>query len=419
MTTEQKNLKYKFIAYVYYPLQYLIVRFALFGFILQPDLIDMYNGFNISGIVKVVTDFIFALPDVVDVEYYGFIIFNIIPYLIRLIYELRNIIVFVFALIQLIEFIRYTIKINEYKADSETRVLCNIGAPGSGKSSRAGYDAVLLAQKMWQRLQDEYRLYKPYVSEWIKTNNTSKLKQWREIEKAYIYNSNNAVIPCLWSNIPIMVRGEYSSPLTIQHLKQGKYIPYLSVIYIDEVGALLPVEMSNDKILTISDFFRLCRHFGDWRIICTEQCPDNVYIDTRRVVGLNVYMLSQKWSNKPLVLLGLFNLLKFIWRKKFPDGNKKFSDVLIVLDNVISHIGARKYQYCKEKNVTMVDVPQITKEFKKVKTMYLPPRLNYQYDDRTYKELYKAKNGAYNTEFYTDLILQDTITNRERCLRAK
>ncbi len=52
----------------------------------------------------------------------------------------------------------------------------------------------------------------------------------------------------------------------------------------------------------VSDFFRLVRHFGNWRVVGTEQDSENIYIDVRRVVSKNQYMLGQKWVLKPYLL---------------------------------------------------------------------------------------------------------------------
>ena len=413
MTYEQKHLKFKIFAFLYYPMQYIIIRCLVLGVALQPSLIDFYNGFNIKGIMTVVIDFISHLDNVMTAEHYLFIIVNIIPYLIKLLWACRNIIIYIFVLIQFVNFIIYTIEINTYKADDKNVVTIRIGQPGSGKSSSGGFEAVALAEKMWQELKYKFWEYKSLIGKWKKEKNKAKIKEWQEIKDSYYYYITNDCIPCLWSNIPLQANGQKSSILTYQHALQEKKIPYYSVLLFDEVGSIFTVAMSKDKPLTVSDFYRLCRHFGDYRIICTEQDPENIFIDVRRVVAQNIYMLSQKWTNKPLILVCLFAILKKICMQ-YTKGNKKLAQFMRFLRTAISFVGARKYKYVVQQNTELQEIEQR----QKIKKYYLPPHLNYQYDDRTYKNLYLCKNKGIEAKIFKTLSLENTADNKKKYLKS-
>lgn len=413
-THEQKHLKFKIFGLLYYPLQYFIVRLIVLGSALEPTLLDFYNGFNVSSILSVVYDFLGHLDEVLTAEHYLFIILNIVPYLIKLIFQSRYIIVFVFALVQFINFIQYQISIFTYKPNTKNVVTIKIGQPGSGKSSSGGYDAVSVANKMWQELQYKYWEYKSLIGEWIKNNNYEKILEWYEIRDSYEYYMTNDCVPCLWSNIPLCVNGQYTSVLNFENASQNKRIPYYSVLFFDEVGSIFTVAMSKDKPMTVSDFFRLCRHFGDYKIFATEQDPENIFIDVRRVVASNIYMLSQTWTNKPLLLNLIYSLLK-LFALKFDKGNKILAKSLRFMRTAISYVGARKYKYVEQQNTEL----QAYKERERIKTYYLPTNLNYQYNDRTYKNLYLCKDKKIETEIFNTLTLPDTTENRQKYLKSK
>jgi len=416
-TDEQKNLKNKLVAYIYYPLQYFIIRSLVFGFIVNIDIITLYNAFNVKGITALVLEFISHLPQTLQAEHYLFIISNIFPYLLRLVWESRNIILYAFGLWQFIIYIKYIVMIHTYKPDNKAVLSEKIGAPASGKSSKGGYDFILQCNNQWDILQKEFWHEKSRVQEYKRNGNKAALIKWREIKQAYFYNITNAVIPCGWSNIPIQYKGEKTSILTIAYLQQKKRLPYRSVLFIDEIGSLVTVEMSKDKPLDISDFFRLCRHFADLKIITTEQCPENVYIDFRRVVGNIEYMLEQKHINKPLVLNLAYYLLEKYAMKKYPNGNEKLSRFLARFANMISYIGARQYKYVNQQSTDMQAVKQLEKKFNRIKTVCLPPNLNYQYNDRTFKLLYKVFKKCPQAAVFKDLLIN--IKDKAAYLRDK
>lgn len=413
-TYEQKTLKFKFIAVLYFPLQYFLVRFLLLGTQIQPSLLEFYNGFNLGGIATVILDFIKYLPDNFTAENYIFLLANIIPYLFRLAWELRFIALYVYVAYELIIFIKSNISILKTKPNLNNVVTVKIGMPGCGKSSSAIYEAVLTAKKMWADVQYKYWEYKSLIGKWKKDGNIQKILEWYEIRDTYEYYITNECIPCLWSNIPLMVDGQNVSVLNYDNASQNKKIPSFSVLFFDEVGSIFTTAMSKDKPLTVADFFRLCRHFGDFRIICTEQDAENIYIDVRRVVSNNIFMIRQKKVNKPLFLNLIYCFCKSLLPVIYPKGNKKSALFLRWFRLMISFIGAREYRYINQGN-TQNDIME---KRERIKKCYLPPHLNAQYDDRTFKNLYLAKDITIDTEIFKTLQLQSSEKNKKKYLKC-
>lgn len=415
MKDYDKDLKFKFFSWLYFPVQYLILRFLILGVSLQPTLLDIWTGFRFEQIITVVTDFIKNLDEVLTVEHISFIILNIIPYLIRLIWESRNIILFAYASIALIIFIVGILNNQSYKnsIDNNSRVVTYIGAPGSGKTSRMLYDAVIRSKNMWVDLQVKYHTYKNKLADWKKEGNKKALNEWEEIRDSYIYWSTSDCVPCLMTNIPVIVNQQFTTILTWKHAYQQERVPYYAVLVFDESGATFLVDDYKDKPLEVSDFFRCERHFGDWYIYLTEQDSANQYIDVRRVVGHNEFMLGQKWVIKPLPLLLIYSIFKRIVLSRDKCG-KRLANVMMFLSKCIGFVGFRKYKCVKEKNTERAGLYERIR----VNKIYLPTYLNCIYDDRTFREFYQAKDLELNLEVHKSLILPKTDENELCFLRS-
>jgi hypothetical protein len=331
-----------------------------------------------------------------------------------LLWEARNIILYFYALRCLIVFIFAQLKSSDYNKtfNNDARVITYIGGPGAGKTSRMLYDAVLTSRRMWAELRLKYHTYKNNVKEWIAEGNTIKLQEWEEIRDSYEYWITTDCVPCLMTNIPVMVNQQMSTVLTWEHAYQIKRVPYYSVLAFDESGATFLVDDYKDKPLQVSDFFRLERHFGDWYIFLTEQDSENQFIDVRRVVGYNIYMIRQKSVLKPFLLVLLYNLIKTAILYK--DGcNRSISAFMDWFKKVINHIGFRKYRCVKEANTQRSGLYEKQRVYK----IYLPTYLNCKYDDRTFRQFYKAKDLPIELEIHKNLILDCTEENETTFLR--
>lgn len=420
ITYEQKNLKYSIAAWLYFPLQYLIFRFLIIGTEMAPSLDAMYKGFNVAGVIGVITDFISHFGTVFEAEHVAFIVVNIMPYIIRLAFNLIPIAVFIYAFYTFfVVFIIAQVSIFTHNASVNLTNIVTVrsGPPGTGKSSSAGYDVKIMADMMYSELRWKYWEMRYKIAEYIEAGNVQKILEWYEVRDSYEYYITHDCIPCMWSNIPIRVNGQFSSIITYQHAAQIERVPYYSVIYFDESGSVFRVDAWHDKPLTVSDFFRLARHLGEFRIVCTEQDASNVFKDVRRVTSQNWLMIEQKWVNKPLLLLIPYKILKayFLWSDK---GNKTLADFMLSYKKLLNHIGQRRYKYiAKQSDINTLTHGEGKRE--KTKMFYLPTMLNYQYSDRTFKNLYLAKGKEIpDGQIFEELEIQNTKQNRERYLKA-
>lgn len=423
-THEQKTLGMRIFAVLYFPLQYLVVRCLLFGIRLTPTPTDILHALNIEGIISVIREMVQSIGSIVSAEHVIILIANFLPYLSRLAVLLLPIGLYFYTLFTLMVYILAQVDIffhDRMHINRDVRVHVLVGQPGSGKSSSAGYDVVRTAARMWEELRWKYLTMCEQVSDYLRDGNIQKLMEWYEVRDSYNFYMSSDCVPCLWSNIPLTSRGQNVNRLTFEHLAQMERIPYYSCLYVDEIGSVLRLNMSSSKILTISDFFRLERHAGDFVIFCTEQEESNIYIDFRRVAGENRYMLSQRHVNKPLALLLPFLLIRrlMLWTDC---SYKPLAKFMRKYQAILSHIGQRRYVYIVKGNQIMGGSPEANqtgkgKRVRKV-VMYLPPQLNYQYDDRTFRNLYLAKDKELKEDIFPSLIIEDTKENLERYLKS-
>ena len=403
---------------VYFPLQYLLVHVWLFGFVFEPIPLayQFVTAFRWEGILDAVWNFRYIFVAGFTFQSALILILFAIPYTIILLWSARYLIIFLFVLYQLLAFILIKLRSNRHEKHISLNnvVVVKIGSPGCGKSSSGLYEAVVMARKMWKDLQ--WRYYK------LKSKKHKPL-DWDEVQFSYNFFKNNNCVPCLLSNIPVQVDGKFTTFVSKEHCEQKTRLPAHCVLFLDEVGAMLTVdtakqrqdgdEDSQQNAVNVSDFFRLCRHFGNWRIICTEQDSENIYIDVRRVVSKNEYMLWQRWVLKPYLFLALFLplrslLVRLQWTSKI------FAPPLKFLEKLCQSIGFRKYRYLTENNTQRHTGMQ-----KGRRTFYLPSLLNFKYDERTFRNFYKCKDQTITPTIFDNLVLDDTEHFKQMFLRNK
>jgi len=422
-THEQKTLWMRLFAGLYFPLQYLVVRLALFGFTLSPSAVEIMDALNIMEIAEVLRELIESIRAVLDVEHVVFIITNLLPYAWRIAVLLAPGALFMYGVCTFIIYLYAQIDILTHSRhdNPDAQVHVRVGQPGSGKSSSAGYDAVRAAAKNWETLRWKYYLMRDQIHGYISAGNVQKVLEWYEVRDSYNFWSTHDCVPCLMANIPLTVRGQNVNQLTYEHANQEAKLPYMTVLYFDEIGSIFRLEMSTKKILTVADFFRLCRHAGDFTIYCTEQEKGNIYNDVRRVVGENRYMLSQRWVNIPWALYLPYKLLRrmLLWIDKSNIHLSRFMQTYYAL---LRHVGQRRYRYYSTGNELMGGKPEADQNNSRGKvriiTMYLPTWLNYQYNDRTYKNLYLAKDLPLEANIFPSMIIEDTPENMDRYLKS-
>jgi len=404
-------------AAVYFVVQFLLVHILFFGFVFEIDelVVKIATTFNYGEVGRAIWNFRHVF--VAGFTFGSLLVMLVvaIPYTIILLWSLRYALLYFFVLYQLVQYchIRVRQMSHEKQINLDNVVVVKIGAPGCGKSSSGLYEAVVMARKMWRDLRWQYFKMK---------GKFRKPKDWDEIQFSYNFFKNSNCVPCLLSNIPVMVDGKYTTFISKEHCEQKVRLPAHCVLFLDEVGAMLSVDTakqrqdgdddSQQNAVNVSDFFRLCRHFGNWRVICTEQDSENIYIDVRRVVSKNEYLLSQKWVLKPYIFLAVFLPLRAL-ALRLNCFQKVIAPPLVFLEKLCKSIGFRKYRYLTENNTQRLSGMEKGK-----RTFYLPSLLNFKYDERTFRNFYKCKNQDISPHVFDNLVLEDTDAFKKMFLRA-
>ena len=416
--TKTKRDYWKMMSAIYFPAQYLLVHIWLFGWVFEPLPLaeKVVTAFRWDEILDALWNFRMVFMAGFTFQSVLVLVIFAIPYTIILLWSAKYLLIFLFVLYQLLGF--FIIKMRQQRHERRITlnnvVIVKIGAPGCGKSSSGLYEAVVMARQMWRDLA--WRYYK------LKSKKV-KPQDWDEVKFSYEYFKKSNCVPCLLSNIPVMVDGKYTTFVSKEHCEQKSRLPAHCVLFLDEVGAMLSVDTAkqrqgNDEdaaqnAVNVSDFFRLCRHFGNWRIICTEQDSENIYIDVRRVVSKNEYMLWQKWVLKPYLFLWLFLPLRAL-AIHFQWTSRLFARPLIFLEKLCQSIGFRKYRFLTENNTQRLSGMQKGK-----RTFYLPSLLNFKYDERTFRNFYKCKDQKIKPTVFENLVLEDSETFKKMFLRSE
>ena len=334
--------------------------------------------------------------------------------------------------------------------DISKYVILRMGEPGTGKSSSACYDSVAMADKVWRKLQFKYwfiknKIEKIYSGTHIKhtvlgkdkkgnliihyervyTGSQDKIERAVEIVESYeFYKEHPEIIPCLYSSIPVEdEQGRTSLQFTADHLLQKENLLSYGVAFLDEIGSMLPPQLSNQKIEVIDLSFRFIRQFHEFHLISTEQDGKAVVISARRVTAENKRMIAQKHILKPVLLTKIYNKLeeRIIEKEINPTPTKVA--LMKAFKSYIDSIGFRKFTYIDNGNLQFQASEGMKEPVKsKVQTFITPPHLNCKYDDRTFKNLNKAKNQASNPVKWNGLVLQEKelkkLFNREVLSRA-
>ena len=287
--------------------------------------------------------------------------------------------------------------------DFGNTVRINAGKPRSGKTSNAVHDGRILALKMWERLQYDFWDWHSREPEILARNDKDELLQYYEIKISYNFYVMRPCIPCLWSNIGIEDdRGYRCHKVTLAHLRGIERLPLYSVVVLDEIGAVLKAELSNDREgrpYDVSDMFRLGGPFLKWVVIACEQDFNNIYIDCRRVVGFNQLISGQEWVCRSGLLCGIYNFFKFIISDAMQKKQKrrpKLAHFMHGFERFVRSIGFRSYKLAYVSNTqTDAAISGASEDQKAMKIdgkarRIVPSSLAARYDDRAYKQLYPS-----------------------------
>lgn len=228
------------------------------------------------------------------------------------------IVLLVFCVILMIIIIRQYL--GSYKIGDENIVLFS-GAPGTNKT----YLCVKYAIRRYNKQLFKYRLRK------LK----NKLFFWRKKEESEE--------PRLYSNIPIRLdKKNWSYKLEKEHLLLVKKINKGSVIVLDEIGEVADQYSYNNVLVQVNfqELIRFVRHYGqEWYIYTTEQAIENVVVQVRRRIALNLIlyklrkypfrfykvMLKEEIINSPAMSLVPSEKVYYVFGR-YRKGKKKFYD---------------------------------------------------------------------------------------------
>lgn len=304
-----------------------------------------------------------------------------------------------------------------------SRVDFRKGPPGCGKSTQTVYEAKVLADKCWEELTFKYFMY---LSRKDKDLNAFERKEKKDVIEAYEFYQKEGTIPCLWSNVPITdEQGRKANLLTKAHLLQQEKLPYMSVLFSDEIGSQFEATKgaNNKELKPLSLFGRFIRHLidGYWRL--TEQDEKKSFIDIRRVVERVVLCLTQVWVMKPTILLAIYNFFKKRCIKKtskmdkYKEGSKtyiklqgkvfrtskRYSKFMLKFKHYLDCVGYRKYTV-EEREYNESDEKILKSQ---TKSFYTPSCLNVKYNDRCFCNLYKSKDKKLKSSKFKENILTD------------
>ena len=282
------------------------------------------------------------------------------------------------------------------------------GKPRVGKTSQAVQEAKALALTMWRKLQYDFWLWHSREKEILKRGNVDELLEWYAIKESYLFYTRepkpgeNKGIPCLWSNIGIKDDGGRTSHVvTLDHIRGTSRLPLYSVVFFDEIGAVLKNELSLKKgeYYDVSDMIRLGGHFLKGAVIACEQDPKNIYIDCRRVAGANELVKSQQWVCKPVIALAIFKFLQ-VWKTdsldKASKRQKNYAKFMSWFEKWVKSIGFRRQIVSAMGNLETGGEVYVTGDggeripLGKNRIRYVASGINKYYNDRAYKQLYPS-----------------------------
>lgn len=329
--------------------------------------------------------------------------------------------VLVFAVIRFGKFFVYFMIMYRQDASSDfgNVVKVKYGAPGSGKTSQSVQESLGLANQKWRDLQMQYYFLHSREKDILRRNNPDELLDYYDVKQSYEFYVKSRCIPCLWSNIEITdPAGRKCHRLEKEHLQGLKRLPSHCVIMTDEVGVMLKSDMSFNKAANydLSDMFRLGRHFLNWSMICSEQDPNNIFIDARRVVGLNEGISGQTWICRPWLLEKIYGFLSFFKSDSFDKKIKrepKRAKFMAAFGGFISSIGFRLQPTVTSAN-TQTGIKGDTQDGSgaavvRRQNRIIAATISDCYDERDYRRQYPSR---YDREIKGDLEGSGTLGER-------
>ncbi len=289
------------------------------------------------------------------------------------------------------------------------RMITNDGPPGAGKTFSGGNMAYYLARDQWAKLQNDYLLQRSMVAEWIKNGESDKIAAFKALEESYKYYADperiNKYIPCLMSSVPLREygTGRTSYNLSPKVFKQIQRVPEYTVFFNDESGRLSGSDKSKTVDDDVADFWRLYRHFMDGMAVHTNQDGGQNMIQIRRSTDYVNHIFGQETILQPTRLLIKLDRKKRRFNKKLGkmDAAKEeyLAQELYYLEKYIATIGFRRVLH----QLSTAQGERIGE-----KEYYIFPAIGgVQYDDRSYRNLYKCKDKKIELEGWESLVVDE------------
>ena len=405
----------RFLANVYYPLKYAVVHVWFFGWTIDPFVIAhrAVIGFNWAEIWAALLNFRYPFIHGFDFESVWVFMIMLVPYTAMLLWSLRFVFIFAFALVPLLRFVALCgrAKYHRRRVKLDKQVQIHNGAPGTGKTRLLVILADILAGLMWQKLSWLYWREHPK-----RKHTDTQREDWREIEESYHYYTTKQdgvkPIKCLFSNIGIEKEGCWSSKLTFEHAAQLERVPSYTISLFSEFGTTYSLEYSHDKLLQMSDDLRFCRQFRENVIMGDEQDASNISIDARRVVSDVWYMTECRPILQPLLLMLPFKILKAFFSKTQKFKFRWLSWFMSNWEQLVNQIGFVRFRYIAEGNTEHTRTND--------KGLFIAKCTNpVRYDTRAFRKLADCRSKPFKAEIHTTLEVENTPEIRQAYLRAE
>lgn len=291
------------------------------------------------------------------------------------------------------------------------------GVPRSGKTSTINNFGYILAKRQWTKLQRDYwkcmHINYENLPEEVKDNYEEIIESYR-----FFIKHIDTHIPCLYS-ITTIYDGENRRSYELEkgHLMQQIRLPFMSVWVCDEISYLLPNSLVKSKDGLVEDIknqFRWIGQFTESYALCSDIRMGDAFLGVRSVCGANFTLTKkQKWVLKPKFLsaiirtyyefidlnLWFYSILKHGSKPYYKveysllKSSRRSSKFISWLEKLKNNVGYRKYTYLKNGNKE--GNASENQVLSKTGTYYLKSCLDIKYNDRFYRNLYKAKNTPF------------------------
>lgn len=253
------------------------------------------------------------------------------------------------------------------------------GSLGAGKTATLLSDGKISADARGAETRSEVKHLQVYTKSEIAHFPTKEREDAEERIKAEEFYKDSGTYPYLWTTTPAFVDGIPTNKLVAEHFMQKEKLAYGAVLCIDELDSVIPQHIFNSRPYDIIEFFRYSRQIGNFKISVTNQDQKGNVIYVKRVSAKIRHLLSQKPVLKPKFGWWLYNFVD----KRIRHMTKFKTNFMEIWKKILKNMGFRKFEYYDE-----IRGQGVTK----IKHCLKNPSLNIDYDDRSFRNIYKCKD---------------------------